>query len=155
MGIYACDAAGLILSVNRAAIEMRGRMPRLLDPAQKFCGSFRVVSLDGKFIPPDQTPMARAVLFGESTRGGEAVVFNPDGKRWVARVDIEPLRDTAGTIIGAVNCFQDVTREHDMREAAARQQRTLDLAMIAAKMGTWRYTMIDNICMYDENAQGL
>jgi exodeoxyribonuclease-3 len=27
--------------------------------------------------------------------------------------------------------------------------------MVASKMGTWRYTMADNICLYDENAQGL
>ena len=36
-----------------------------------------------------------------------------------------------------------------------RQQRTFDLAMIASNMGTWRYTMADNICIYDENAQRL
>jgi two-component sensor histidine kinase len=34
-----------------------------------------------------------------------------------------------------------------------RQQRTFDLAMIASKMGTWRYTLADNICVYVDNAQ--
>lgn len=37
----------------------------------------------------------------------------------------------------------------------ARQRRTLDLAMEAAQMGSWRYTVADNICMYDERAQNL
>ena len=36
-----------------------------------------------------------------------------------------------------------------------RQQRTFDLAMIASQMGTWRYTLADNICVYDDNAQRL
>jgi len=36
-----------------------------------------------------------------------------------------------------------------------RQKRTFDLAMAASKMGTWRYTIADNICIYDENAQRL
>jgi PAS domain S-box-containing protein len=27
--------------------------------------------------------------------------------------------------------------------------------MMASKMGTWRYTLADNICVYDENAQRL
>jgi two-component sensor histidine kinase/PAS domain-containing protein len=35
------------------------------------------------------------------------------------------------------------------------QKRTFDLAMTASQMGTWRYTLADNICYYDENAQWL
>lgn len=42
-----------------------------------------------------------------------------------------------------------------MREAWERQKRTFDLAMMASQMGTWRYTLADNICVYDENAQRL
>lgn len=39
--------------------------------------------------------------------------------------------------------------------AQARQKRTFDLAMAASNMGTWRYTLADNVCLYDENAQRL
>jgi len=153
IGVYACDVDGQILRVNRRAVELWGRTP--LDPAQRFSGAFRVESLEGEIIPHDMTPMARAVLQGESFEGVEIVVQNADGKRWVARVNVAPLRDTDGAVVGAINCFQDVTREHEMRAALERQQRTFDLAMIASKMGTWRYTMADNICIYDENAQEL
>jgi len=155
IGIYACDADGQILRVNRKAAELWGRAPRLLDPAQRFCGSFRIESLDGQFIAPDQSPMARAVLYGESFEGAEAVIHNPDGRRWIARVNVRPLRDPSGAVVGAINCFQDVTQEHEMRDALERQQRTFDQAMIASSMGTWRYTFADNICVYDENAQRL
>ena len=155
IGIYACDSDGCILRVNRRAVDLWERSPRLLDPAHRFCGSFRVESLEGEFIPPDQTPMARAVLTGESFEGAEAIVQNPDGKRWVARVNVAPLRDADGEIVGAINCFQDVTREHEMRAILERHKRTFDLAMVASQMGTWRYTMADNICIYDENAQRL
>ena len=155
IGIYACDGEGQILRVNRKAIQLWGRAPRLLDPAQRFCGCFRVESLDGQFISADQTPMARAVRDGESFEGAEAMVQNPDGRRWIARVYVKPLRDPSGAVFGAINCFEDVTQEHAMRQALERQQRTFDLAMIAARMGTWRYTMADNICVYDENAQRL
>jgi two-component sensor histidine kinase len=58
-------------------------------------------------------------------------------------------------VVGAINCFQDVTREYEMRATLERQQRTFDLAMIASKMGTWRYTFADNVCVYDDNAQRL
>jgi PAS domain-containing protein len=41
------------------------------------------------------------------------------------------------------------------RHSPRDQQRTFDLAMTASQMGTWRYTLADNICVYDENAQRL
>lgn len=155
IGFYVCDADGQIVRVNRKAVELWGRAPRLLDTTERFCGSFRLQGLDGKAVPREATPMARAVLRGESFKGVEAIVHNPDGKRWIARVDIEPLRDPDGTLAGAVNCFQDVTEEYELRRKLERQQRTFDLAMIASQMGTWRYTLADNVCVYDENAQRL
>jgi len=36
-----------------------------------------------------------------------------------------------------------------------QQKRSYEKAMIAAHMGTWCYTLADNICVYDENAQRL
>jgi PAS domain S-box-containing protein len=155
IGIYACDVDGHILRVNREAIRLWGQSPRLLDPTQRFCGSFRLESLDGEAIPPEEMPMARAVRNGEAFDGAEAVVHNPDGKRWVARVNVAPLRDAGGLVVGAINCFQDVTREHELQHAVDRHQRTFDLAMVASQMGTWRYTIADNFCEYDKNAQRL
>jgi PAS domain S-box-containing protein len=155
IGIYACDGDGQIVRANRKAVDLWGQAPRLLDPGQRFCGAFRLEGLDGEFIPPHETPMARAILHGETFEGAEAVVLNPDGRRWVARLNVEPLLDKDGRVLGAINCFQDVTREHEMREAMERQQRTFDLAMVASRMGTWRYTLADNICVYDDNAQQL
>ena len=155
IGVYACDVEGRILRVNRQAVELWGRTPRLRDPRHRFCGAFRVESLEGKIIRPDETPMARSVVTGERFEGVEAVVQNRDGKRWVARLNVAPLLDAGGEVVGAINCFQDVTSEHEMRRVLEHQQRTFDLAMIASQMGTWRYTIADNICVYDQNAQQL
>jgi len=49
----------------------------------------------------------------------------------------------------------DPAEVRELRESFERQKRTFDLAMAASKMGTWRYTIADNICVYDENAQRL
>jgi PAS domain S-box-containing protein len=155
IGIYICDAAGHILRANRMAVELWGRTPRFLDATQRFCGSFKLESLDHRTIRPDETPMARAVLHGESFTGAEAIVENPDGNHWIAKADIAPLRDPDGALVGAINCFQDVTHEHELRGTLERQKRTFDLAMTASQMGTWCYTMADNICVFDDNAQRL
>jgi PAS domain S-box-containing protein len=47
------------------------------------------------------------------------------------------------------------TDAQEVRRALERQKRTFDLAMTASRMGTWRYTLADNVCIYDENAQRL
>jgi PAS domain S-box-containing protein len=49
----------------------------------------------------------------------------------------------------------DLVDPGELRLALDRQKRTFDLAMTASQMGTWRYTLADNICVYDENAQRL
>ncbi|HEX4159865.1 MAG TPA: HWE histidine kinase domain-containing protein [Rhizomicrobium sp.] len=155
IGIYVCDADGRILRTNARAEELWGRRVSLRDHAQRFCGCFRVETLTGVFIPPDATPMAQAIRHGASFKNVEARVENPDGKRWIASITIQPLYDEHGRLIGAINCFQDITREYEQREVLLSRQKSFDLAMTASKMGTWRYTMADNICLYDENAQRL
>jgi PAS domain S-box-containing protein len=155
MGVYACDAAGRIVRSNHRAVELWGQEAGLNDSFFRFCGSFVVETPEGDPLAADQTPMARALLEGKGCQGVEATVLNADGRRWVASVTIEPLRDEDGDLIGAVNCFNDITREYQQRQELARQQRTLDLALMASKMGAWRYTMADNICLYDEHAQRL
>jgi len=56
--------------------------------------------------------------------------------------------------------FHVPTRQSSSNSASVdvtpeRRKRTVDLAMTASHMGTWRYTLADNICYYDENAQRL
>jgi len=58
---------------------------------------------------------------------------------------VETLSQTAALAIG----------RHESEAIMARQRHTLDLAMEAAEMGSWRYTVADNICLYDERAQRL
>ena len=55
----------------------------------------------------------------------------------------------------AAHHIAEATHEAALVEAWERQKRTFDLAMVASHMGTWRYTIADNICVYDENAQRL
>jgi PAS domain S-box-containing protein len=62
---------------------------------------------------------------------------------------------TNGAAVNAANYVQQVASENELQEQLERQKRTFDLAMTASQMGTWRYTLADNICVYDENAQRL
>jgi hypothetical protein len=46
---------------------------------------------------------------GVSVRAQEVHIELPDGSRGIALVDIDAVKDSDGNIIGAVNCFQDIT----------------------------------------------
>ena len=53
-------------------------------------------------------------------RQQEVHIERPNGLRGIALVDIEALRDSDGNIVGAINCFQDITERKHSEEAALR-----------------------------------
>ena len=64
-------------------------------------------------------------------------------------------RSSNGEVVNATKNASSVMDEGELRQALEQQKRFFDLAMTASQMGTWRYTLADNICVYDENAQRL
>jgi PAS domain S-box-containing protein len=118
--VYVCDRNGLVLRYNRRAAELWGRTPKLGDPNERFCGSYQMFHPDGSLLPHHQCPMADVLRTGNSVRQQEVHIERPDGSRGIALVDIEAVRDSDGNIVGAVNCFQDVTERKHAEEAAHR-----------------------------------
>jgi PAS domain S-box-containing protein len=119
IAVYACDGQGLLRWFNRRAAELWGRAPRLGDDTELFCGSFRLYGLDGQQISREETPMAHVLRTGEAVHGKEAEVERPDGTRVIAMVHIDPVKDAAGNIIGAINCFHETTELHDTKKRLA------------------------------------
>jgi two-component sensor histidine kinase len=64
---------------------------------------------DGSLLAHDQCPMAEVLSAGVAMHEQEVHIERPDGSRGIALVDIEPVTDSDGCIVGAVNCFQDIT----------------------------------------------
>jgi len=118
--VYVCDREGLVLRYNRRAAELWGRSPNPRDPDERFCGSYRMFRPDGSLLPHHQCPMADVLRNGVSVRGQEVHIERPDGSRGIALVDIEAVKDSGGNIVGAVNCFQDITERKLGEEAALR-----------------------------------
>lgn len=107
-GVYSCDATGMITFFNKHAAELWGREPALGDTDERFCGAHMLYRVDGSFLPHDQCPMA-AVLAGNVTGiyDAEVQVERPDGSRVIVIVNIAPLVDDDGVIVGAVNGFRE------------------------------------------------
>lgn len=109
VAIYVCDPSGLIIYYNSHAAELWGRSPRLNDPTDRFCGSYRMYHLDGGRIEHPECPMSEVLRSGDAVHNREIVVERADGSRGVVLVNIQPLKDHGGSTLGAVNCFQDIT----------------------------------------------
>ena len=77
---------------------------------------------DGSLLPHHECRMADVLRTGISVREQEVHIERPDGVRGIALVDIEAIKDIDGNIVGAVNCFQDIT-ERKRSEAQTSTSR--------------------------------
>jgi PAS domain S-box-containing protein len=131
VAVYACDVNGVIQDFNRRAVELWGREPNGDDTKEKFCGSHKIYHPDGRFIPHEECPMAR-VLRGEKLEAKdlEILVERMDGERRNVVVAPRTLTNGDGDIIGAINCFYDITArkrtEEKIRESEERLRATIN-----------------------------
>jgi PAS domain S-box-containing protein len=140
--VYVCNRDGLLLRYNRRASELWGRSPKLREWDERYCGSHRMYRPDGSLLPHHQCPMADVLRSGVSVRQQEVHIERPDGSRGIALVDIEAVKDGAGNIIGAINCFQDITeRKHSeaqivnlAREAEHRTKNILATVLATVRL---------------------
>ncbi len=125
VAIYACDARGRVLWFNRRAVDMWGRVPRIGDDTELFCGSHKLY-FNGRLISRDETPMAMVLRTGEPIHGVEGIVERPDGSRLWATVHIDPIKNELGELLGAINCFHDTTATHEAQAALQQHQKDLE-----------------------------
>jgi PAS domain S-box-containing protein len=121
MAVYSIDTSGIIQDFNRRAAELWGQEPAVGDTNQRFCGSFRLLRPDGSLMPHEQCPMAD-VASGKlaAVHDAEVIIERPDRSRITVLVNICPLKNTLGEVIGAINCFYDITERRQTEEARAR-----------------------------------
>jgi PAS domain S-box-containing protein len=132
VAVYTCEAGtNIITFYNEQAATLWGRAPRVGDTNERFCGSYKLWLPDGTFLPHDQTPMAVALHEGRAFRNQEVVIERPDGTCITVLVNIDPVRDAEGRLVGAVNVFHDTTALKQA-EAALRQSERRFREMINA-----------------------
>ena len=125
VAVFSCKASGAIEDFNRRTVELLGLAPAQEDIAEKFRGSFKLYRPDGVFIPLDQAPMAE-VLSGKipEVRDAEVLVERSDGSRLTVIANIRALKNHQGEIVGAINCFYDIS---DRKQAENELRRTSSL----------------------------
>ena len=135
-GAYTCDPEGLITYFNRNAEQLWGRAPSLNDPADRFCGSFKLYATDGTPITHDRCWMALALQTDREDNGHEIVVERPDGQRLTTLAYASPIRDESGRLLGAVNVLVDISDRKRSEEALNEAHRSKEefLATLAHEL---------------------
>src|SRR5688572_30052322 len=137
VAVYSCDASGVIQEFNRRAVELWGCEPALGDTDKRFCGSFKLFRPDGSFMPHEQCPMAK-VIAGTLAEAcdAEVLIERPDGSRITVVVNIRPVKNERGDIMGAINCFYDITARKEMEDSLRDSDRRKSefLAMLAHEL---------------------
>lgn len=136
-GVYVCDKDGYITFFNAIAEKLWGYTPEIHESSIKFCACFKVWSLDGKYIPPDETPMAVAISTRQPFRNVEAIVERPDGIKFYASVTIDPLFDEHGAFAGAINIFQDITDRKENEQKLLQSAKAFEQMIDALPATVW------------------
>ncbi len=126
VGAYTCDPEGLITYFNPHAVELWGRVPQLNSSVDRFCGSYRLFTVDGIPLAHDQCWMALALQNNQEYSGQEIIIERPDHRRLTVLAHAHPIHDESGKFIGAVNVLVDITARKQMEQALARNERELD-----------------------------
>ena len=154
--VYTCDATGAITYYNELAARLWGRSPRIGDGGERFCGSAELILPDGRSMRHEECPMAVALREGRAFRDAEVTIRRPDGTTVQVMVNIDPVLDEHGRVVGAINSFHDVSAikraERELRERQvwlAGQREALEAAVNGApleeSLGTLVRTAVEAI----------
>lgn len=127
-GVHFYDSAGVIIDANESAGQMfQMRREEVVGVSYRDPG-WTVSRPDGSMIPPEEFPVHRALVGGETVRDVIMGVKRSDGETcWIA-TNAAPIRDDpAGPVSFVAVTFRDVTdllrNEARLREALAEAER--------------------------------
>jgi PAS domain S-box-containing protein len=104
---YTTDAQGFIQCYNEAAANLWGRQPEI--GKDRWVGAFRMYTVQGEPLPPEESPMSMALAERRAITGREIILERPDGTRRLVVTQPKPIFDETGLMTGAVNILVDLT----------------------------------------------
>jgi PAS domain S-box-containing protein len=97
------------------------------------------------FFPPERASEEVDILAqirqGKSVEHFETVRMRKDGTRIDVSVTISPIRDAAGTIVGASKIARDITERKRTQEALRHSDARRGFALDTAKVGDWELNL--------------
>src|SRR5664279_4589813 len=118
---FICDARGRILQYNRRAAEIWGQTPAPGQTHDEFRQTSQFRQLDGQTMA--RSLLSEVLETGVAVRDAERMVVRADGSKLYVSVNIDPLRNGKGELVGAVNCFLDITERKRIDQALENSRR--------------------------------
>ena len=150
--VLATDAEGRVTFMNGVAESLTG-WPQAEAVGRPLPDIFCIVNEQTR--QPVVNPALRALREGAIVGlANHTVLIARDGTERLIDDSAAPMRDEAGTLLGAVLVFRNVTERRHADEARARLAETLGLALSAADLGTWEWDPVtDQITLSDRAAE--
>lgn len=133
-GVIACNKGGNVVSINHAAEQLTGWS------AEEACGqplqhAFKV--LDRETRNPTHDTAIKVLAEGQGVEeSSDKILITKNGKESIITYSCAPIRDSFGTVIGAVIVFRDVTEirlaEDESRRAGIRRQKASEVLVSLA-----------------------
>ncbi|MEH2179665.1 PAS domain S-box protein [Nostoc sp.] len=119
-----------IIANSKLAQELLGRPSESLVgiSSESYLQLYNLFLADG--VTPltlEQLPLYRATRYGETIRNQECIIERPDGTTITAIANVVPIRDSQGEIIGAIDCWRDITNRKLIEEALRQRETELRL----------------------------
>ena len=147
VAMYTIDANGYIDIYNQAAETLWGRKPK--PGIDRWCGSFKITTLDGVPVPHDSCPMALAFKEGRSIQE-EIYMYRSNGERRHVIVHPQPLYNDRGKIIGASKVMIDITERKEADEALRKSEEKFKLLSTSIPQFIWTLDANGNLDYFND-----
>lgn len=109
VGICVCDAEGYLVHYNRCAAELWGVSPNIDTRATRYCGAQCAYTANGEQVAAADSPMAELLATARPIRDREIIFERPDRSRITVLVNLDPLFEQDGRLVGGVACLQEIS----------------------------------------------
>ncbi|MBD2230767.1 PAS domain-containing protein [Phormidium tenue] len=157
-GITIADAPDVrIRQISRYGQELTGRPLGELEglPAAAHPETWKIFAADGSLATPEALPLTRAVQQGEVVTNEEWQLQTAAGQSIALLCNAGPIYDQEGRITGGIIAWRDITEFKQTEIALQRHQEHLNLAMAAARMGSWDWDIQLNVVRFSDNVKRL
>jgi PAS domain S-box-containing protein len=127
------------IAMSRHGREMLGltRADVVGRPVREKIGLFGLRHADGTVPTTEELPTWRAVHYGETIEHEEWLIRRADDTEFRITMRCVPIRDAEGRIVGAINCWTDVTRQRAVEESLRRSEALYRAIGESIDYGVW------------------